>query len=96
MSAKRERIPGTVKRMVLRRTDHRCWYCGDSLNVSGKQSYEIDHVIPVASGGTNDPSNLVASCRSCNGKKADMTLKEFRVIQGGDLFWFERREWEVA
>ncbi len=90
MSARRPRIPFVVKRMVLQRSASRCWYCGEVLNVAGKQSFEIDHVIPVSRGGSSDPDNLVASCRSCNGEKADMTLKEFRISKGGDLFWFER------
>lgn len=92
MSARRSRIPLVVKRMVIRRTEGRCWYCGDVLNLGGKQSFEIDHVQPVSKGGTNEPDNLVASCRSCNGEKGDMTLKEFRAHRGNDLFWFERKE----
>ncbi len=92
MSARRPRIASAVKKMVLRQTDYRCWYCGEDLTQSGRMSYEIDHIHPVSKGGTNEPSNLVASCRTCNGKKADMTLKEFRAYSGGDLFWYERKE----
>lgn len=43
-----------------------CAYCGAGLN--GKK-VEIDHVIPVSSGGTGWPSNLVPACRSCNARK---------------------------
>jgi len=92
MTARRARIPAAVKKLVLRRTDSRCWYCGAELSRLGEMSFEIDHVLPIAKGGTNDPSNLVASCRACNQKKGDMTLKEFRVICGNDLFWHERVE----
>lgn len=91
MRGNRARIPRTVKEMVLRRTDYRYWYCGDGLNVAGQLSPHIDHVLPVSKGGGNDPDNLVASCRNCNTEKGDMTLKEFRVIRGNDLFWFERK-----
>lgn len=90
MSARRPRIAHQVRKLVLRRADYRCWYCGTDSNVSGRMSYEIDHVQPVSKGGTNDPDNLVASCRSCNGEKADMTLKEYREKCGNDLFWQER------
>lgn len=92
MTARRPRIAGPVKKLVLRRTDSRCWYCGEMLNQTGAQSFEIDHIQPISKGGDNDPSNLVASCRMCNGEKGDMTLKEFRVSRGNDLFWFERKE----
>jgi hypothetical protein len=29
----------------------------------------VDHVVPVALGGTDEPTNLVAACRDCNGGK---------------------------
>lgn len=33
--------------------------------------FEWDHLIPVSRGGTNDPDNIVVSCRSCNRSKGD-------------------------
>lgn len=48
---------------VLRRDGHACRYCG------GKPPavvLVVDHVVPVALGGTDDPSNLVAACADCN------------------------------
>ena len=29
---------------------------------------EVHHILPVSRGGTNDPSNLMALCRSCHNK----------------------------
>lgn len=34
------------------------------------QSLVIDHIIPLAQGGTNDLSNLRTLCQSCNAKEA--------------------------
>lgn len=31
----------------------------------------VDHIIPRARGGDNNPANLVAACKPCNGKKGD-------------------------
>jgi 5-methylcytosine-specific restriction endonuclease McrA len=31
----------------------------------------IDHILPVALGGTNKPDNLQVACRSCNQVKRD-------------------------
>ena len=32
-------------------------------------STEVDHVVPKACGGTDDPSNLQGSCRKCHSAK---------------------------
>ena len=48
-----------------------CHYC-QTIIISPaytNQSYDIDHMIPIDKGGTNDPTNLVLSCPSCNNKK---------------------------
>lgn len=34
---------------------------------------EIEHIIPVAKGGSDDASNLWLACRLCNGHKATQT-----------------------
>jgi hypothetical protein len=68
-----------VPRMVLRptranillRDDETCQYCG-------KRSRELtlDHVIPRSRGGQSTWENLVACCRSCNGRKGNRLLKD--------------------
>lgn len=40
----------------------RCWICGGEAN-------SIDHVKPLARGGSKWPANLRPACRSCNSKK---------------------------
>ncbi len=40
----------------------KCWMCGDVAD-------SIDHVIPLARGGSNWPANLRPACRSCNSRK---------------------------
>lgn len=52
---------------VLRRDSHTCRYCGAS---APEATLTVDHVIPVALGGSDEPSNLVAACRDCNAGKA--------------------------
>jgi hypothetical protein len=52
---------------VLRRDNHACRYCGAS---APDVKLTVDHVTPVALGGTDDPSNLVAACRDCNAGKS--------------------------
>jgi 5-methylcytosine-specific restriction endonuclease McrA len=44
-----------------------CSYCGGPAG-------ELDHITPLAGGGTHDWWNLTASCRSCNRRKNDRTV----------------------
>ena len=73
-----ERItwPKGSKRELMRRQDNTCTYCGYRRRAS---SLDIDHVIPVARGGSNDPSNLQVICRRCNLRKGVQTDEEFRA-----------------
>jgi len=50
-------------RRLCRFYDNRCLACGL------KKKLEVDHVVPLTKGGSNDLSNLQPLCRSCNSKK---------------------------
>lgn len=52
---------------ILRRDNHACRYCG---GVAPAVVLTVDHVVPVALGGSDDPSNLVTACEDCNAGKA--------------------------
>lgn len=52
---------------ILRRDNHACRYCGA---VAPDVPLTVDHVVPTALGGSDDPSNLVTACRDCNGGKS--------------------------
>jgi 5-methylcytosine-specific restriction endonuclease McrA len=40
----------------------------------------IDHVVPHRYGGTNEPSNLVATCGKCNYGRNDFTLEQLGML----------------
>lgn len=52
---------------ILRRDNNACRYCGAS---APDVKLAIDHVIPVALGGSDEPSNLVTACEPCNSGKS--------------------------
>lgn len=47
-----------------------CSYCGGAGGT-------IDHIVPIAKGGTNDWWNLTAACKSCNSGKCALELLEY-------------------
>jgi len=65
MSNPDDRPPLSIKfkRTILERDDYACQYCGaKGPNVI----LHVDHVIPIAGGGSNDSTNLATACRGCN------------------------------
>ena len=73
---------------IYRKTDGYCAYCGKKLartnyGLQGERgNWEVDHVIPVSRGGSNDYENLVAACFACNRSKGDQTGDEYMDRDG--------------
>jgi 5-methylcytosine-specific restriction endonuclease McrA len=44
----------------------RCYWCHEKVG----KSYHVDHVMPLALGGSNGPENIVIACISCNLRKS--------------------------
>lgn len=53
------------KKFVASQQKWRCGHCNQQLD----HTYEVDHVVDLQFGGSNETSNLVALCRNCHGKK---------------------------
>ena len=66
-SSKRS-VSETKKKWVASHQNWKCKECSEMLPAW----FEVDHVVRLADGGTNDVDNLVAYCRSCHGKKTMM------------------------
>jgi 5-methylcytosine-specific restriction protein A len=43
-----------------------CFYCGKKFPM---KELTMDHIVPLARGGTTTPGNVVPSCLSCNKNK---------------------------
>lgn len=63
-----------LKHAAMRDCGRRCVYCAQVLAL---EAATLDHVYPVAHGGTNVPGNLVTACARCNRLKGDMLPGEF-------------------
>lgn len=79
MQAERINIPPSIRIDALVHYGHRCIYCGAT---SRDAKLQVDHVIPVAHGGTNEIGNLVVACQTCNIGKGKKLLLE---ITEGDI-----------
>lgn len=76
--AKGRYTPEDVLTQYTRQKGH-CYYCKKRV---GKQ-YHVDHIVPLARGGSNGPENLVIACPTCNLRKGFKLLHEW--TEGGHL-----------
>lgn len=58
---------------TFQRDGFTCRYCGQK---PPDVILEVDHIVPICAGGTDDPANLVTSCFACNRGKAGTPLVE--------------------
>ena len=56
--------------IVARRAGHRCEYCR-APEAAFNFPFEVEHIVPIGRGGTDDLSNLALACRACNLRKSD-------------------------
>lgn len=66
----RDYLPIDLVRRVREAARHRCGYCLSPQRLVMAR-LEIEHVIPLSRGGTDDESNLWLSCPLCNRAKGD-------------------------
>lgn len=95
----REYIPVAVDRRVREAARNRCGYCLSPQHLVMAR-LEIEHIVPVAKGGTSDESNLWLSCPFCNGAKSDRVAavdpesgQEVPLFNPRTQSWFEHFRW---
>ena len=76
--AKREDIGKKLRFEVFKRDKFTCQYCGAK---SPEVVLNVDHIDPVANGGSNELINLITSCFSCNSGKSDRKLNDTSVVE---------------
>lgn len=70
-----------LKDKIFSKTNNRCFHCGKKLKEQYNKCNDrcIDHIIQKFRGGTDDPENLIPTCRSCNASRGTMNLYEYRL-----------------
>jgi hypothetical protein len=61
-------VSNLTKKIIASNQGWHCGHCHTQLDFT----YEIDHIIPLFRGGSNETRNLIALCRNCHGKKTIM------------------------
>ncbi len=64
-------IPTWLKSAVFHRDKGRCQICWRDLTglMEPVRSMQLDHMLPLAASGTNDPTNFQLVCSECNLRK---------------------------
>ena len=61
-------VSETKKKYISAQQGWKCGHCQQQLS----STYEVDHIIPLYKGGSNDLTNLVSLCPNCHRKKTAM------------------------
>jgi HNH endonuclease len=72
------RVPPRVRYRILLFDSFTCQYCGRS---APEACLEVDHMVPVAGGGGDEPWNLITACEDCNMGKLDHPLPEHLLLR---------------
>src|SRR6202795_1876842 len=63
-------VTKATRAFVRERAKSRCEYCRAPEIITGGP-FEVDHIVPQASAGGDEPENLALCCKSCNLRKGD-------------------------
>lgn len=68
---------------LLQGQDNKCFLCQEHINLALyniSKDLNIDHVIPLAKNGSDNPTNFAVMHESCNKSKQDADLHVARVL----------------
>lgn len=75
--AKRKSLGKKVRFEVFKRDSFKCQYCGAT---APDVVLQVDHIKPVAEGGTDEMVNLITSCQPCNSGKGARELSDDSAV----------------
>lgn len=78
-------VPQSWRRIIAKAQKWKCYYCGDQMHKKQRSDNDpkvvtLDHKTPLAQGGDNRKTNLVAACRGCNLDKGNMDEQTFLEV----------------
>ena len=81
----RYEISGAVQQKIWVADGLKCMFCGVKM---GKSPLSIDHWESLESGGKNDTSNFLSSCKNCNKSKGSMPARDWCNLRKLDYDFF--------
>jgi HNH endonuclease len=92
-------ISEAIRQRVIKAARNRCGYCLCQQQYS-PVTLEIEHLHPLAKGGTDEESNLCLACRTCNNFKRDqidaidaVTGQRVPLFNPRQQHWADHFEW---
>ncbi len=76
MNPNKRKVSPAMKKKVAAGAQWKCVTCKQIVDFM----YEIDHILPLAMGGTNDFNNLQLLCQTCHKKKTLEENTEFNMV----------------
>lgn len=73
---KRRRFSDTDRAWLADQQDNKCACCDHILEVT----FQVDHIIPLRAGGTNDEYNLHVLCPNCHARKTQGEPEKLKMI----------------
>jgi 5-methylcytosine-specific restriction endonuclease McrA len=65
---------------LFARDDYRCQFCGRTgVDLRHRECLTRDHLVPISRGGTNEWTNVVTACSTCNTRKGNRLPDECRM-----------------
>ena len=65
------------RKRLYERDRFECMYCG--MGIEDGAALTLDHVTARELGGTNEATNLVTACLTCNSAKRSLSVRQFLV-----------------
>ncbi|HPM79777.1 MAG TPA: HNH endonuclease signature motif containing protein [Candidatus Anammoximicrobium sp.] len=97
--ADRPSVPLRLREEVVERAGSACEYCRFSQHLS-PDTFEVDHITPLAAGGRTESQNLCLACPVCNAAKGSkttgrdpITQREVRLFHPRRQSWYRHFEW---
>ncbi|WP_040815063.1 HNH endonuclease signature motif containing protein [Nocardia concava] len=94
MTQQRSSTARSRHRAAVRRGKPDCALCHGAIDYTLRSphplSFEVDHIVPLAKGGTDTLDNCQPSHRHCNRQKSDKMAEELAAMQAPRLFVTDR------